>query len=63
MIRVRDVVRRWWRQVCCRHHWHPADPMIAWQCCHCGMERDGMPQDLTYLCAGDPLTRDGGADA
>jgi hypothetical protein len=27
------------------HWWHPADPMIAWFCCNCGAERDGMPQD------------------
>jgi len=37
------------RQHDCRtaggHWWHPADPMIAWFCCQCGAERDGMPQD------------------
>ena len=31
-----------WR---CAHHWHAADEMIAWFCCRCGDERDGMPQD------------------
>jgi hypothetical protein len=29
------------------HFWHPADAMIAWYCCNCGTERDGMPQDGT----------------
>ncbi len=29
------------------HWWHPADPMIAWFCCQCGAERDGMPKDGT----------------
>jgi hypothetical protein len=29
------------------HWWHPADAMIAWFCCRCGAERDGMPKDGT----------------
>ena len=29
------------------HWWHPADPMIAWFCCRCGKDRDGMPHDGT----------------
>ena len=27
----------------CPHHWHAADPMLAWECCLCHTERDGMP--------------------
>jgi hypothetical protein len=41
--------RQWARQRACRrmggHWWHPADPMIAWACCVCGRETDGMPED------------------
>jgi hypothetical protein len=40
---------RWKQQRACYkaggHWWHPADAMIAWFCCRCGAERDGMPQD------------------
>lgn len=35
----------------CRHHWHPADAMIAWSCCWCETERDGMPINDTSNCA------------
>jgi hypothetical protein len=38
------------RRVCRKtggHWWHPADAMIAWHCCRCGAERDGMPKDGT----------------
>lgn len=41
----------WKQRRACRkrggHWWHPADPMIAWFCCQCGTERDGMPKDGT----------------
>jgi hypothetical protein len=40
---------RWRRRRACRraggHWWHPADAMIAWFCCQCGTDRDGMPRD------------------
>ena len=38
---LRAPVVRW----VCSHHWHAADAMIAWFCCRCGDERDGMPRD------------------
>jgi hypothetical protein len=40
---------QWRRQRACHkaggHWWHPADAMIAWFCCQCGVNRDGIPQD------------------
>jgi hypothetical protein len=41
--------QQWRRERECRgmggHWWHPADAMIAWFCCVCDKERDGMPRD------------------
>lgn len=35
----------------CPHHWHAADAMIAWECCLCHYERDGLPgPDGTRAC-------------
>jgi len=45
------VICNWWRRQTCNHHWHPADPMILWRCCHCGQDVDGWPKDRTRLCA------------
>jgi hypothetical protein len=40
---------QWRRQRACHkaggHWWHPADAMIEWFCCQCGVNRDGIPQD------------------
>lgn len=32
------------------HCWHPADAMIAWFCCNCGADEDGMPPQRCRLC-------------
>jgi hypothetical protein len=50
--------RRWWRRWrwirdCRRargHCWNPADAMIAWACCECPAETDGMPPDRCTTC-------------
>ena len=48
-------VTRWRVERACRkqigHCWHPADAMIAWFCCECGSERDGMPPHTCRLCS------------
>jgi hypothetical protein len=38
-------VRRWCRSQ--GGHWWHVDPsdMIGWQCCNCGAEKDGYPED------------------
>jgi hypothetical protein len=45
------VIQRWRDRRACwvrgGHWWHPADEMIAWFCCQCGAQRDGMPKDGT----------------
>lgn len=45
----------WWNRRMCRHHWHPADVMIAWVCCWCSWEVDGSPRDLTDDCMYEQL--------
>lgn len=42
----------WRGQLRCAHHWHPADAMIAWECCWCGKEADGMPKNQSGACNG-----------
>jgi hypothetical protein len=32
------------------HCWHPADAMIAWFCCMCSAELDGMPPRRCIYC-------------
>ena len=34
----------------CLHHWHPADAMITWKCCHCERDTDGLPANDTTRC-------------
>jgi hypothetical protein len=55
---IRDTSRphRWRQERACRkalgHCWHPADGMIAWFCCACGADEDGMPPQRCRICTG-----------
>ena len=51
--RATSLWRRWQQESACRrtvgHCWH-AEEFIAWFCCSCGAETDGMPPQQCKLC-------------
>lgn len=55
-VRAHGLWFRWRHERQCAktlgHCWHPADAMIAWFCCVCGGETDGMPAQRCRICTG-----------